>query len=158
MTVTKLTIQADDDALRADVEDSPHLASAAALEQTYFVVPTRFAVDGNELLAFPGVCDAWRPLPLLGFAPRLRELATGLKDGQEGTIFLADGGHLAFRRTGADVLISSSIPGKEATISAERLTEIAVAFAREVCEYVLSIIPAMAAHGSWNTWCDGSSS
>ena len=62
----ELAFQADDEGVRSDLEAFPAQAPAAALEHTYFVVPTRLTVDGNELLAFPGVYEAWRPLPLLG--------------------------------------------------------------------------------------------
>lgn|GEM_PF-4522054 len=130
-------------------------APAAALEQTYFVVPTRFAIDGKELLAFPEVYDTWRPLPLLGFAPRLRAVATAMSDGDAATISLMDGGDLMFRRRGAEMVISASITGDEAALSAAQLTDAAVGFANDVCTYVLSIVPAMATHGSWGTWCAG---
>lgn len=155
MTAIELAIQPDDEALRADLEESPVEAPAAAIEQTYFVVPTRLAVDGKELLAFPGVYDAWRPLPLLGFAPRLRDSAIRLKDGEAATLSLSDGGALELRRDGADVRISSSMTGDEVTISAERLVEAAGALAHEACAYVLSIIPSMVTHSSWESWSRG---
>lgn len=155
MSAIELAMRADDEALRADLEESPVEAPAAAVEQTYFVVPVRLAVDGQELLAFPGVYDAWRPLPLLGFAPRLRDLAIGLRDGEAATLSLADGGCLELRRNGAEVLISSSITGDEATVSAQQLAEAAGALARDACAYVLSVIPEMASHGSWELWCAG---
>lgn len=155
MTVIDLAIRADDEALRADLEESPVEAPAAAVEQTYFLVPMRLAVDGKELLAFPGAYEAWRPLPLLGFAPHLRDVATGLREGEAATLSLTDGGCLEFRRRGAEMVIRSSLTGDEATVSAERLAEAAVGLAAEACAYVLSIVPAMAAHGSWESWCSG---
>jgi hypothetical protein len=153
VAVIELAIQADDDEVRSDLDALPSTAPAAALEHTYFVVPTRLAVDGKDLLAFPGVYEAWRPLPLLGFAPRLRAVASALPDGQAATLSLADGGTLEFRRDGADVRIRASLTGDEVTVAAEHLADASVAFAREVCEYVLSIVPSMLAHGSWSMWC-----
>lgn len=153
MTVIELAIQVDDEALRADLEESPVDAPAAAVEQTYFVVPTRLSVDGTELLAFPDVHDRWRPLPLLGFAPQLRDLAIDLGDGEAATLSLADGGSLEFQRDGGKVQISSSTTRDQAVVPAEELVEAAVALAEDACASVLSIVPAMVTHGSWSAWC-----
>jgi hypothetical protein len=155
MSAIELAMRADDEAVRADLDDSPVDAPAAAVEETFFVVPTRLAVDGIELLTYPGVYDGWRPLPLLGFAPRLRNLTTGLRAGKAATLSLRDGGHLEFRRDGTVVVISSSLTGDDAAISVERLADAAVNFSADVCAYLLSLIPAMAGHTSWESWCAG---
>jgi hypothetical protein len=60
-----LDFKVDEDALSEDLVANPETASAAALEQTYFVMPVRFAVDNTELLAFAGMYETWRPQPII---------------------------------------------------------------------------------------------
>jgi hypothetical protein len=153
MTIVRLEIRPDDEALRADVEEVLVDAPAAALEHTYFVVATRFVVDGEELLAYPGVYEAWRPLPLLGFAPRLSKVARDIADGETTTISLMDGGTLELGRKGRTVIIRASLTGAEVTVARARLVHATADFADEVCAYVVSAAPAIACHAAWGTWC-----
>ena len=152
----ELAIEHDDEALRADGE-SPTEAPAAALEETYFVVPTRFAVNGKELLAYPGGAhEAWRPLPLLGFGPRLRDIALSVKDGDAATISLAGGGSLELRREVETVVLKSSLAGDEVRASHDELMATAAAFATDVCNYLQSVLPSLATHPAWRNWCGAS--
>ena len=47
-----LHFQIDEDELAADLAASPEAANPAAVEQTYFVMPVRFAVGETDFLAF----------------------------------------------------------------------------------------------------------
>ena len=65
MVMIELTFRAD---VESEDDQAPESASAAAIEHTYFVVPVRFAIDGRELLTFPGANPDWRPLPVVGLS------------------------------------------------------------------------------------------
>ena len=58
----------------ADVLSLP----GAVLETTCFETWVRFAVNGVELLAYPGASPDWRRVPLLGFATILRDAILSL--------------------------------------------------------------------------------
>lgn len=149
-----LAFQANDEEIRRDLEAEPEEADAAALEHTFFVVPTRFVIDGIELLAYPGVHAGWRPLPLLGFAPRLRRVAAAVRDGETESISLMDGGVLQLERRGDTLRVTSSLTPKDAaTVSREELVRESAKFAGEVCGYLALTAPAMLEHPSWPTWC-----
>jgi hypothetical protein len=148
----ELAIEHDDDTLLADGHESPMEAPAGALEETYFVVPTRFAVDGRELLAYPGVHETWRPLPLLGFGPRLRDSAFSVREGGTATVSLADGGSLHLRPQGEIVLINASLTGDQVSVAADELVTAAAVFAADVCDYLQSVLPALVTHPGWTKW------
>lgn len=74
------------------------LAPAAAIEHTYFGVLVRLNIDGDELLAFPGVYSDWRPVPALGFASQLLRTVLELEPGRTGMVTLEDGGVLSIAR------------------------------------------------------------
>jgi hypothetical protein len=149
-----LAFQANDEEIRRDLEAEPERADPAALEDTFFVVPTRFVIDGIELLAYPGVHAAWRPLPLLGFAPRLRRVAAAVGDGDTASISLMDGGVLQLERRGDALRVSSSLaPEHVAMVSRDELARESAKFAADVCAYLALMAPAMSEHPSWPTWC-----
>ena len=88
-----------------EAEVAPEAAPAAAIEHTYFVTPVRLAVEGVELLAYPGVYPDWRPLPVLGFASQLLTTVVGLGHGKSGVVALDDGGFLSITRKAAAWLL-----------------------------------------------------
>lgn len=136
-----------------EVVEAPESAPAAAIEQTCFVVPVRLNVDGEELLAYPGVYPDWRPLPVLGFATQLRRTTLGLEHGQSGMITLADGGFLSILRDGNSLVFTMSLAVIRVTTSRDDVVRAAVAFSQAACDYVQSIAPAMPTHPVWREWC-----
>lgn len=157
MAMIELDFQADEAAVRDDLKAAPESADAAALENTFFVVPTRLRIDDIELLEYPGVHPAWRPLPLLGFAPRLCRVAAAVGDGETATISLMDGGALQLERRGDTLNLTSSLtPEQVATVSRGELVQESAKFAAEVCAFLASLAPAMSEHPAWPTWCPDS--
>jgi hypothetical protein len=150
----ELAFRADESAFAEDLDASPEDASAAAVEQTYFVVATRLAIDGIELLEYPGVHAAWRPLPLLGFASSLRRVVSTIADGQAGSISLADGGVLCVERRGETLRLSSSlVPDNAASVQRDVLMQESEKFGTAACLFVSGIVPAMRQHPAWRSWC-----
>lgn len=148
----ELSLRPDpDDGLEA--EEAPEAAPAAAIEHTYFVVPVRLSIDGEELLAYPGVHPDWRPLPVLGFASQLLNAVAGLEHGQSGTVTLEDGGLLSIARDRDNFFITTSLSVVSASAPRDEFVRAAVSFARAACDYVLSLAPGMVAHPAWSGWC-----
>jgi hypothetical protein len=73
-----LEIRIDEPSLKDDLRFDPAGADVALLEETYFVMPVRLAISGQELLT----PDGWAPLPILGFARRLYEETRKLEPGR----------------------------------------------------------------------------
>lgn len=136
-----------------DADEAPELAPAAAIEHTYFVVPMRLNIDGEELLAFPGVYPDWRPLPALGFVSQMFKTLSRLKDGESGTVTLEDGGLLLIACHSDTLILKSSLSLRSVTVPRADLLSAAEMFARVVCDYVLSVSPAMTTHPAWSDWC-----
>jgi hypothetical protein len=148
-----LDFQIDEDELAADLAASPEAANPAAVEQTYFVMPVRFAVGETDFLAFPGVYDRWRPQPLLGIATHLVLALQAIKPGQPSRCNVADGGRLDFEQFGATIAISSSVlPGQIANVPAGELIGAASRFRDEVRDFLAERVPAMTQHPYWKTW------
>ncbi|EHR52038.1 hypothetical protein SacmaDRAFT_3835 [Saccharomonospora marina XMU15] len=137
----------------ADADAGAESAPAAAIEHTYFVVLVRLNIDGQELLAFPGVYSDRRPLPALGFASQLLRTVSELGHGESGTVTLEDGGVLSIARDGDHLAVASSLAATRVTVLRSDLLGAARALARVACDYVLSVSPAMATHASWRDWC-----
>lgn len=140
-----------------EIQEAPESAPAAAIEHTYFVVPVRLNVQGEELLAYPGVYPDWRPLPVLGFATQLRRTVTGLEHRQSGSITLADGGSLAISRDGSDLVFTRALAPVQVTASRDESVRAAVDFLLAVCEYVQSVAPTISTHPAWSGWCTNGS-
>lgn len=152
MAMIELTMRPmPDDELEA--EEAPESTPAAAIEQTYFVVPVRLNIDGEELLAYPGVYPDWRPLPVLGFATQLRRTVLGLEHGRSGTITLADGGFLSISRDDANLVFTMSLAPVRVSAGRDSVVAAVVGFSQSACAYVKSIAPAMPTHPAWSEWC-----
>ncbi len=135
----------------ADVVSLP----SAALETTCFETWVRFAVDGVELLAYPGVSPDWRRVPLLGFATILRGAVLSLGRTRTARMALSEGGMLRLDRTGDVVTLSSSLIPEQAKVAAMQLEAETNRFAREACEVVRSVAPTIAEHPNWPRWSGG---
>lgn len=135
----------------ADVLSLP----SAALETTCLETWVRFAVDGVELLAYPGVSADWRRVPLLGFATILRDAVFSLGRTRTAHLSLSEGGLLRLDRTGDVVTLSSSLIPSPAKAAAVQLEAETVRFAREVCEVVRTVAPTITDHPDWPRWSGG---
>lgn len=85
-----LDFRVDDEGLAEDVGTGAEIANAAAIEETYFVMPVRFAIGNTELLAFPGVHATWRPQPIVGFATHLAAAVLSAERGKPACLHTAD--------------------------------------------------------------------
>jgi hypothetical protein len=156
MAMIVLAFQPDEAAIGEDAAAAPENARAAVIEEMYFVLPTRFQVTGVDLLEYPGVYPAWRPLPLLGFAPGLRRVTTAIDDGQTDGIALRDGGVLFVARDGAQVRLWSSLaPDSSVAVAHAELAIETAQFGSEVCRFIAAAVPLMEEHSAWRTWCPG---
>jgi hypothetical protein len=152
MAMITLDFEVDEEALREDLEVRPETAEVAALEQTHFVMPVRFAIGDTDLLAFPGVYDAWRPQPLLGFATHLAA-AVAARPGESTSSHIADGGRLDFERLDSTIRVSSTLlPGQAESVAAAELMAAVREFRARVRDVLLQRVPALRSHPWWGRW------
>ena len=148
-----LDFQVDEDGLAEDLAASPETATAAALEETYFVMPVRFAVGSAELLAFPGAYDTWRPQPILGFATHLFAAVMSVTSGGRASCHTTDGGRLVFEPSDSITRISSTLlPDSKVSVPTIELIGAARALRDRVEELLLQRVPTMKEHPWWSKW------
>jgi hypothetical protein len=148
-----LDFQPDEETLAKDLATSPESASSAVLEQTYWLMPTRFAIDGVDLLAFPGAYDTWRPQPVLGLATQLAAAVAEASSGTRSYCHMDEGGRLDFEPRGPSIQVSSTLlPGQALTAPAALLNDEVLAFRGRVRDFLLQRVPAMRLHSHWGTW------
>jgi len=150
-----LDFQVDEDALAEDLESRPTEANTAAVEQTYFVMPVRFAVGETELLAYPGVYESWRPQPLVGFSTHLVGSILAVSPGETKRCYIADGGHLDLARSEWTMRITASLLKRTESVPTNELLTEARAFRERVREFLLERVPGMGRHESWQVWFPG---
>jgi hypothetical protein len=141
----RLDFQVDDREFRDDAQQDPLSATAAMLEETYFLTPVRFSVHATELLA-PSSANPWLPLPLLGFATHLHAALTTIADGAEATISIGGGGSLQLRRR--DHVLEIESPFARATVRAslEHVLKAAEVFPARVRELIDEYVPDFNKH------------
>jgi hypothetical protein len=148
-----LDFQVDEESVARDLRASPETANAAAIEQTYFVMPVRFAIGDTELLALPSVYESWRPQPIIGFPTHVLGTILGSKPGETAYCHIADGGRLAFQRAELTIRVSSTLLiGRAEIVETTELTRTATTFRNRVRDLVLQRVPTMASHPWWVQW------
>jgi hypothetical protein len=146
-----LEFRVDEQEFLTDLASDPADADAGVLEETYFVSPVRFSIDGRELLAVSAEGDPWRDLPLLGMAWGIRQMLT-LPPDKDFRLHLAGGGHLSFRRSDESIRVINSLTGTEACASTNELKHSATEFLRRVREIFEASAPQLKSHRGWSTW------
>jgi hypothetical protein len=123
-----LEFQVNEAALAADREVDPRTADAGALQETYFLMPTRLQVHQDELFAVP--------------PKALRTTYT----------WPGSGWRLRFQTSGQEVLIHSEVNGHQ---SCAHYTELLAAFehfASTVREVLSRKVPELQEHPYWGKW------
>lgn len=166
--------QLDEACLADDLQHSPETASSAALEETYFVMPVRFCVNGVELFEQPGekrrsmiVVGAesgpqrvelpndkgyWLPLPVLGFATHMLQALDQAKQEGMRKLYLAGGGYLVLSRHGELLSIKTSINENCASMEFSEALKAFRAFHEKVRQFLAWRVPKLQQHGSWKQW------
>lgn len=147
-----LEFEIDEAALVEDGRYSPATANQAALEETYFLTPFRFAVDGVELLGVHERQPATLALPLLGFASHVHRVVAGTLPGETKRCYLAGGGDLTFERRANLMHVSSSLTGAAVTVDAGELLQAVRSLLDRVRDLLLRRFPDMHAHPAWGSW------
>jgi hypothetical protein len=152
MAMITLDFEVDERVLADDGHYDPAAADAAALEETYFVMPFRFSVESVELLGIPGRQPATLALPLLGFATNVHRVASAMSPGQTARCYLAGGGELTFERVASLMRISSSLTGNTVTVEAGELVQATRSLLERVRDLLLKRFPVLQTHRAWDTW------
>lgn len=146
----RLDFEIDERALVEDGQFTPATASQAALEETFFVTPFRFCIDGIELIGVRG--RSTHPLPLLGFASHLHQAIKATRAGEAKRCYLAGGGDLLLERKDNTMRVSSSLTGKTVIVDADDLLEAARSLLTRARDVLLKRFPEMQAHPAWQGW------
>jgi hypothetical protein len=152
MAMITLDFKIDEAAFATDGRYSPATASQAALEETYFLTPFRFCVDGVELLGVHGRQPATLGLPLLGFASHVHQVVAATRPGKRKRCYLAGGGDLTFERRANLMHVSSSLTGAAVTVDAGELLQAVRSLLENVRNLLLKRFPDMQAHPAWGSW------
>ena len=150
--------QVDDGALAADREIDPRTADAAALQETYFLMPTRLQVHQDELLAVPPQgnrkdASPWLELPILHVATvglqKVKDICT---EGQSIYTLPGSGWRLRFQTSGQDVLIHSEVNGLQSCVHYAELLAAFEHFASTAREVLSHKVPELQDHPYWGKW------
>ncbi len=147
-----LHFDAEARALAEDCSLDPVHEDPAVLEETYFVVPVTFRVDGHDMLGAPG---AVHPLPLLGFASHMLEALAKLGQNDIRQVSLAGGGGLRLRSMGPNVEVQSSLTDVTVVVSRQDAVNAFKQFASDVAHELTRRTPSFRAHPHWSTWFEG---
>ena len=134
---------------RDDAEASPVSSDPAAIEETYFLVPFRFEIDGVELLEGGG---HGRLLPLVGFACLLRQALEAARSGGPARLFLAGGGELRLSVHDDRVKLTSSTTRNTAAAQLDDMLAASRALSVRARDVLLERFPEMRAHRDWSRW------
>jgi hypothetical protein len=153
-----LEFQIDEAALAADREVDPRTADAAALQETYFLMPTRLQVHQDELFAAPlqgyrKDASPWLELPILHVATvGLQKVKDICKQGQSTYTLPGSGWRLRFQASGQDILIHSEVNGRQSCVHYTELLAAFEHFASIVKEVLSRKVPELQEHPYWGTW------
>lgn len=148
--MTTLDFKLDESSLAEDRAASPATANPAALEETYFVMPVTFVVDGTNVLSLPG--RSTHELPVLGFAADTLCVLEQLNRGEEKKLYLAGGGELRVRFDGHVFDIACSLNGRSVRVMREELLGAFRTFAGKVREMLVARVPEIQTHKMWRQW------
>ncbi|MGH9426162.1 MAG: hypothetical protein ACRD2L_07660 [Terriglobia bacterium] len=136
--------------LNDDISTGLATASAAELENTYLLMPVRFAVQGQELLQLPvpsriflqgqdgksevhpTPASPWLQLPLLNVARTGRAKVELLQPGTVAVYSLPEGGNLIFKRAEDSVEVYSDLSGRTGVADYKQLVAAFVDFSSRV--------------------------
>ena len=153
-----LEFQVDEAALAADREVDPRTADAAALQETYLLMPTRLQVHQDELFAVPlkdhrKDASPWLELPILHVATvGLQKVKDICKQSQSTYTLLGSGWRLHFQASGQDVLIHSEVNGRQSCVHYTELLAAFEHFASTVKEVLRHKVPELQEHPYWGKW------
>ena len=143
--------QIDDSVLTEDAAESPATSDSTALEQTFFSLPARFAVNKNELLG-SGPQGAWYVLPLLGFATSLGRVMDELNASPHARMYLAGGGELRWTRADDTVHIESTLNQRAVVANAAAMKVAVEEYVERVRCFLEARFPQLDRHPRWSTW------
>jgi hypothetical protein len=153
-----LEFQADEETLAADREIDLRTADAAALQETYFLMPTRLQVHQDELFAVPPKghrkdASPWLELPILHVATvGLQKVKDICKQGQSIYTLPGSGWRLRFQASGQDILIHSEVNGRQSYVHYAELLAAFEHFASTAREVLSRKVPELQENPYWGKW------
>jgi len=158
----KLEFTIDEEELADNLECSPVDADADLLDLTYFQMPTRFIINGENLFYFYFV-DGRKTdpigldMPLIGFAKDGCEYIKVLR--QKESIqynFIHSNGYILFRNISDNkVVIYFSDNKEERTVDYDELLHAFEEFSERVKSFLRKRVPELMEHPYWGEWVKG---
>ena len=145
-----IDFEVDHGVLEEDLRASPVTADAGALEETFFVMPVKFVVNGADLLTLSG--QQAHALPLLGFSTHMVRALDEMHSTDERRVYLAGGGDISLRAIGDRVEVHSSLTHRRVTVDRTELLVAFRDFADRVKRQLLALVPGMVSHPHWLIW------
>jgi hypothetical protein len=130
----------------------------AALQETYFLMPTRLQVHQEELFAVPPkgqqkYSSPWLELPILHVATvGLGKVKDICKQGQSMYTLPGSGWRLRFEACGQDVMIHSEVNGRQGCVRYAELLAAFEHFASTAREVLRHKVPELQEHPYWGKW------
>lgn len=148
--MTEIDFLIDEGVLTEDLAVDPTQADAAALEETYFIMPVRLHIRDRDL--FGSESGERMPLPILGFATRFSQALHRCFSDAKGTMYLAGGGHINLELRKSELTVSCSLTKRSSSDDATKIVHAANAFSNNVRLFLLDRIPHLERHRSWRYW------
>jgi hypothetical protein len=150
MNMITLTFRVDELVLKQDSADPLDSIDAGVLQNSYFVMPVRFQVKGEDLL---GTLETpWCPLPIIDLAVVGLGCISSLKVEGKAIYDLPEmGGQLSFVATGGKVAVLAP-NGKRVSCDYKVLLSAFQKCASEVRLFLEEKAPALCNHPYWGKW------
>ena len=146
-----VSFEADEHTLLEDLAFQPHKADPAALQETYFVFPIRFLMNGVNL--FTTKDGSTLQLPLIGFSSALRRGVQQLANSDTCSVYLAGGGQFLLSRRGDDAIAGfCSISGVRSSDAYDQVAAASRQFSEDVSMFLQQECPELARIEAWPFW------
>jgi hypothetical protein len=136
--MTEIDFLIEERVFAEDLTFDPSSADPAALEETYFIMPTRVRVGEVDLFTSNANASPWHPLPVLGFATHLLEALRKCPPDTAGAIFLAGGGEFRFELEGKDLTVICTLTKRSASDSRDNVYDAAERFSKKVQLFLMT--------------------
>jgi len=161
----------DDEIVKEDLAMISNTAPAAALQETFFLLPVKFIIDETDLLLLPvkqeqrfvsneqgetkvtgtGKIESIR-LPLLDFTTQGFEAVKALREKSQSKYSAPGGWNLYFQKEERGIRVTSDVNGKQVLTDYNQLYRAFSKFELRVRSFLRERAPLLSKHSYWGPW------